>query len=182
MAKVDKKELENLYRHLKKRSKAEVQAAMDRVARKAGFQVLRGAQDRAPVRDGRLRASLSVGHQDNIFDLRLTGNRAEIEVGSNVEYARYVEEGFTQRAGQFVPGRWDKEKFIYDPDMFKKFLHDRAAGKNPNILDYGMVLKGKRIPGVRYLARAEAEVEAILPELVQEELEELARRLFPDGR
>jgi hypothetical protein len=82
-----------------------------------------------------------------------------------LEYARYVEEGFTQRKGQFVPGYWDDEKFVYVPGH-----------------PAGMVLKGRRIPGVHYLARSEAEVESIMDELVKEELDELARRLFPDGR
>lgn len=165
MAGVNKKDLERQYRHLKKQAKREVQAAMDRVARKAGFQILRGAQDRAPVRDGVLRQSLMIGNRDNIFDLVLRGTKAEITVGTALEYARYVEEGFTQRKGQFVPGYWDDEKFVYAPG-------------HPT----GMVLKGRRIPGVHYLARSEAEVESIMDELVKEELDELARRLFPDGR
>jgi hypothetical protein len=165
MARVNKKDLERQYRHLKKQAKREVQAAMDRVARKAGFQVLRGAQDRAPVRDGVLRQSLMIGNRDNIFDLVLRGTKAEITVGTALEYARYVEEGFTQRKGQFVPGYWDDEKFVYVPGH-----------------PAGMVLKGRRIPGVHYLARSEAEVESIMDELVKEELDELARRLFPDGR
>jgi hypothetical protein len=165
MARVNKKDLERQYRHLKKQAKREVQAAMDRVARKAGFQILRGAQDRAPVRDGVLRQSLMIGNRDNIFDLVLRGTRAEVTVGTALEYARYVEEGFTQRKGQFVPGYWDDEKFVYVPGH-----------------PAGMVLKGRRIPGVHYLARSEAEVESIMDELVKEELNELARRLFPDGR
>jgi hypothetical protein len=165
MARVNKKDLERQYRHLKKQAKREVQAAMDRVARKAGFQILRGAQDRAPVRDGVLRQSLMIGNRDNIFDLVLRGTKAEITVGTALEYARYVEEGFTQRKGQFVPGYWDDEKFVYVPGH-----------------PAGMVLKGRRIPGVHYLARSEAEVESIMDELVKEELDELARRLFPDGR
>ncbi|MEK3744717.1 HK97 gp10 family phage protein [Brevibacillus sp. FSL K6-0770] len=164
MATVNKKDLERQYRRLKKQSKREVEAAMDRVARKAGFQVLRGAQDRVPVRDGVLRASLMIGNPDNIFDMYLRGTKVEITVGTHLEYARYVEEGFTQRAGQFVPGYWDDEKFVYVPGYSS-----------------GMVLKGKRIPGVRYMARSEAEVESIMDALVKEELDELARRLFPDG-
>ncbi|BAH44511.1 hypothetical protein BBR47_35340 [Brevibacillus brevis NBRC 100599] len=164
MAKVDKRDLERMYKRLKKHHKREVQVSMDRVARMAGMQVLRGAQDRVPVRDGILRASLIIGNRKNIFDLVLGGLRAEITVGTNLSYARYVEEGFTQREGQFVPGYWDREKFIYVPD-------------HPD----GMVLKGKRVPGVHYFARSVAEVESIMDELVKEELDDLARRLFPDG-
>lgn len=90
---------------------------MDRVARAAGLQVLRGAQDRAPASPGGglLQASLIIGNKHNIFDLVLRGMRAEITVGTSLEYARYVEEGFTQRPGQFVPGYWDDEKFVYVP-------------------------------------------------------------------
>ncbi|MGG1662888.1 HK97 gp10 family phage protein [Brevibacillus sp. NRS-1366] len=165
MAKVNKKDLERQYKRLNKQSKREVQVSMDRVARAAGLQVLRGAQDRVPSRDGLLRASLMLGHKENVFDFVLNGLRAEITIGTSLSYARYVEEGFTQRKGQFVPGYWDKEKFIYVPD-------------HPG----GMILKGKRIPGVHYLARSEAEVESIMDELVKEELDDLARRLFPDGR
>ena len=165
MAKMNKKALERQYKHLKKQSKREVQASMDRVARAAGMQILRGAQDRVPARDGLLRASLVIGHKENIFDLVLKGLRAEITIGTSLSYARYVEEGFTQRKGQFVPGYWENEKFNYVPD-------------HPG----GMILKGKRIPGVHYLARSEAEVESVMDELVKEELDDLVRRLFPDGR
>jgi Bacteriophage HK97-gp10, putative tail-component len=181
MARVNKKDLEKLYRHLKKRSKTEVKAAMENVSRKAGFQVLRGAQDRVPVDQGLLRSSLSVGDQNNMFNLALQGSRVEITVGSNLEYARYVEEGYTQKAGQFVPGYWRKGIFKYDPAAYKKYLSEKSAGNNPNLFDFGMVLTGKRIPGVHYLSRSRVEVDSIINELVNEELTELARRLFPDG-
>ncbi|MFE1631055.1 HK97 gp10 family phage protein [Brevibacillus reuszeri] len=164
MAKVNKKDLERQYKRLKKQSKREAQLSMDRVARTAALQVLRGAQDRVPARDGILQASLMIGHAENVFELVLSGLRAEIKIGTSLSYARYVEEGFTQRKGQFVPGYWDREKFIYVPD-------------HPE----GMVLKGKRIPGVHYLARSEAEVDSVMDELIKEELDDLARRLFPDG-
>ncbi|MFP3390607.1 HK97 gp10 family phage protein [Brevibacillus sp. SIMBA_040] len=181
MAQVNKKDLEKLYRRLKKRSKTEVTAAMENVSRKAGFQVLRGAQDRVPVDQGLLRSSLSVGDQNNLFNFSLQGSRAEITVGSNLEYARYIEEGYTQKAGQFVPGYWRGDQFRYDPAAYEKYLSEKSAGNNPSLFDYGMVLTGKRIPGVRYLSKSREEVDSIMEELVKEELDDLARRLFPDG-
>jgi hypothetical protein len=181
MAKVNKRDLERLYRHLKENSADEVKEAVSRLARKAGYGVLRGAQDRVPVRDGVLRRSLSVGRPDNVFEFSMKGSHADITVGTNVEYARYVEEGFTQRKGQFVPGYWKGGEFRYDPNAYKKFLQERKKGNHPNLTDYGIILTGQRIPGVRYLARSLAEIEAVLDDLAYEELEDLARRLFPDG-
>lgn len=189
MAKVDSRQLRRQYELLKKNSQREVRDAMNRTARKAGFAVLAGAQDRVPVMHGTLRLSLNVGNKNNVFNLTLKGDNAEITVGSGLDYAKWVEEGYTQNTGQFVPGRWKGRRFVYDPDSYGHYLQAMEAyeqasdggGEAPNIFDYGMILTGKRIPGTWFLKKSREEIDSIMDELVQEEIEEMLRRLFPYG-
>lgn len=185
MAKVNKRDLQRQYDLLKKQGKKEARAALERAARKAGFAILAGAQDRVPVQHGILRLSLSVGDKNNVFNLSMQGRNAEITVGSGLEYAEWVEDGYKQKAGQFVPGYWKGKRFKYDPDAYKKFLDaveafqaDGGEGDAPSIFDYGMILTGKKIPGVHFLARSKEEVESIQDEIIQEEIDEMLRRLF----
>jgi len=48
-----------------------------------------------PVRFGHLRSSMT---HDDVDKYKLS-----VDVGSNIDYAPYVEEGYTQKEGQYVP-------------------------------------------------------------------------------
>nr|WGE04579.1 HK97 gp10 family phage protein [Bacillus subtilis] len=67
----------------------------------------------------RLLNSFQRGDQDNIFSM--TSGSLKLDVGTNLEYASYVNDGhFTIDPAKnqdrlWVPGRWKGERFEYDP-------------------------------------------------------------------
>jgi hypothetical protein len=80
---------------------------------------------------GRLADSFHEGNAAGVY-LILDGGM-ELEVGTNVEYADWVNTGHHQ-THRFVPGSWSEDVFIYDP------------GAYPG----GMALKAKWVEGSHY--------------------------------
>ena len=86
-----------------------------------GSEFLRIVEDeiiRRKVMDTRLLlASFHEGGEDNVWEVSDQG--LTLEVGTNVKYAGYVNDGhWTNPKGvdsRFVPGRWEGDRFIYDP-------------------------------------------------------------------
>lgn len=126
-----------------------------------GNEFLRILQDeiiRRQVIDTRqLLASFEKGGSGNVWELEDGG--LQLEVGTNVNYASYVNDGhWTNTKGverRFVPGYWDGDRFIYDPG---------AGG--------GMVLKQKWVPGKHFWESALRILDRIYPELLEAKLQE----------
>lgn len=116
----------------------------------AGFQFLeevqRTIQTLQIVDTRRLLNSFDKGTDGNIWSKSFNG--LELTVGTNVDYARYVNDGHWTdnpsggRASRFVPGHWRGDRFIYDP---------RA--------DTGMVVKLQYIPPRQYFEKSIATFE-----------------------
>ena len=108
-----------------------------------GVDFLRVVQDeieRRKVLDSRLLlASFEKGGDGNVWEL--TDGGLTLEVGTNVEYATWVENGHTQEPGRFVPGYFQekngKDVFVYEPGA-----------------ETGMVLKEKLVNGKHYFESA----------------------------
>lgn len=90
----------------------------------------------------RLLGSFVKGGAGNVFEI--AGDGLSIEVGTNVEYARWVEEGY-QQTQRFVPGSWDGAHFRYG----------EGSG--------GMMLKEQWIPGRFYFEGGKRVFESVLP-------------------
>lgn len=135
-----------------------------RIVRTAGMRFLEVAEDRTPVRTGRLKGSLTVGDRDNIFQVRVA-HTSEVRAGTAVKYAKHVNDGFTQRRGQFVPGEWRSGHFHYIPG------YKDANGKSS-----GLVLKGAVVPGAHFCEKGVAAVEEDMPRIIEFEI----RRLFDE--
>lgn len=131
----------------------------DRILRTAGLRTLEYLDDLTPVQTGRLKGSMTMGGPDNVFEVRVATGLSYVFVGTAVEYAKYVNDGFTQEAGRFVPGEWRSGTFHYIP------------GHNN-----GMVLTGKVIEGAHMFEKAMDYMEGDLREIVDFEF----RRLFQD--
>lgn len=155
-------EIENLDKWLewlKTLETGKVEEMKDRIARSAGFKVLEHADDLTPRKTGRLQNSLNFGDKDNYFKLKV-GRTTYVAVGTAVEYAAAVEEGFQQKEGRFIPGYWKGDTFHYD----------RNAGG-------GMVLTGKVIEGAHMFKKALDRLDdGDLSEIVEFEF----RRLYAD--
>jgi hypothetical protein len=130
----------------------------DRALRTTGLRIQEYLDDLTPARAGRLKGSMSQGHPDNVFEI-VVGNRSYVVVGTNVEYAQYVNDGFTQEKGRFVPGEWRSGTFHYMP------------GHNE-----GMVLTGKIIPGAKMFEKSMDYIEDDMPRILEFEF----RRLYGD--
>jgi hypothetical protein len=132
----------------------------DRILRTAGLRTLEYLDDLTPERTGRLKGSMSMGGQDNVFKIEV-GRASYVFVGTAVEYAPYVNDGFTQEKGRFVPGFWSSGTFHYIPGY-----------------DGGMVLTGKVIPGARMFEKAMDYMEDDLKEIIDFEFRRLYEELF----
>lgn len=132
-----------------------------------GVEFLRIVEDeiiRREVLDTRLLlASFHKGDDNNVWDI--TEGGLTLEVGSTLKYAGYVNDGhWTNPKGvarRFVPGYWEGDRFIYDPE---------AEG--------GMVLKQKWVDGKPYWDSALRILDKMLPEFLDAKLQEWLDNYF----
>lgn len=141
--------------------KKEVDALKSRILRSGGLRVLEYLHDLTPVRTGRLAGSFIMGHPDNFFQLKIGRSTSYVRAGTQVPYAKWVNDGFDQRAGQFVPGIWASGQFHYMPEAYPQ----------------GMVLKGKHVQGAYMFEKAMDYMEEDMPEIVNFELRLLWAKL-----
>lgn len=126
-------------------------ADLDRFCRQAAQELagrlLNKVVKRTPVVYGTLRdawAVMPVGHR---------GTHYTVVVLNNLQYASYVEYGHRQRPGRFIPGYWESDRFVYDPD---------AEG--------GMVLKKNWVKGRYMLTISTQELEQQAPKILEKKL------------
>lgn len=132
-----------------------------------GVEFLRIVEDeiiRREVLDTRLLlASFHKGDDNNVWDI--TDGGLTLEVGSTLKYAGYVNDGhWTNPKGvakRFVPGYWEGDRFIYDPE---------AEG--------GMVLKQKWVDGKPYWDSALRILDKMMPEFLDAKLQEWLDNYF----
>ena len=139
----DTVELENFVKRLGTAAQGDFKRALNKFLEGLGIEFLRILQDeivRRNVLDYRLLLhSFQKGDGENVWTLDENG--LTLEVGTNVEYAKFVNDGhWTNPKGierRFVPGHWEKangkDRFIYTP------------GEKT-----GMVLKMKWVEGSHY--------------------------------
>lgn len=158
-------EIENIDKWLawlNKIQSGEMDRMKSRILRTMGLRGLEYADDLTPRRTGRLQNSLTMGAPDNVFQL-VIGKVSFVVIGSNVEYAAAVENGFSQanRAGKFVPGYWSSGTFHYDPNSKK-----------------GMVLTGKVIEGAHMFRKAIDYLDSDVEQIILFEFKRLYAELF----
>ena len=104
-------------------------------------------------------SSFSKGVGNGIY--RLNAGGLSLEIGTRVEYARWVNDGHSQQPGRFIPGVWSGDRFIYTPGA-----------------DSGMVRKAAFVEGSHFFDHAEAAFEAMFPDLVKEDVRALLSQIF----
>lgn len=157
----DMSELKSFFEKIEKAAKGDFKKEMELFLEGLGVEFLRILEDeiiRRQVLDTRLLlASFKKGNGNNVWELNEGG--LTLEVGTNLEYAGYVNDGhWTNPRGverRFVPGRWEGDKFIYDPSSKE-----------------GMVLKQKWVEGSHYWESALQILDHIYPEILENKLQE----------
>ena len=117
----DMSEFKDFFQAMDKAAKGEFRKELEEYIEAVGFDFLKVVQDeiiRRKVMDSRLLlASFEKGDDGNVWEL--TDGGLTLEVGTNVEYAKYVEDGHWKNATgverRWVPGHWEGDRFIYDP-------------------------------------------------------------------
>jgi len=145
--KADFKELEQLQERLEKLSNLDMDKFYTEAAKDLAGRLLSKVKKRTPVVYGTLRDAWAV------MPVGKRGNHYTVVVLNNLVYASYVEYGHRQLPGRFIPGYWEGERFIYDPD---------AEG--------GMVLKDSWVKGRFMLTISTQELENQAPALLEKRL------------
>ena len=107
--------------------------------------------------------SFTKGNENNIW--KLTDGDLTLEVGTNVEYASYVNDGhWTNPKGvktRWVPGYWSGSRFVYSPGS-----------------KTGMLLKQKWVPGRHYWEAAIRILEQMFPKIMEKKLDQWLKNYF----
>lgn len=150
-----------------RRLNKDVPAAMQRIVYQLGEELLNHVIDEIGSQDlidtGTLWNSFSQGDPNNVWEFDADRNVISLEVGSNLTYAEYLNEGYTINKRYFVPGYWNGVgKFIYDPS---------AKG--------GFKMRPRSFIGRKYfdiaLKEYQGGMKALLEKLLQAELERMVR-------
>ena len=112
------------------------------------------------VDTGKLLALFTKGASGNIWELNLDG--LTLTIGTNVKYAKWVNDGHRQKPGRFIPGFWEGNHFRYSP-----------GGKS------GMVLKASFVAGSHYFDKSVQVLERMFPDMADKAFEQFFRRYFP---
>ena len=157
----DMSELKQFFQKMENAAKGDFRKEFELWLEAIGFDFLRVVQDEIKnreVMDSRLLLdSFTRDDKGNVWELSDGG--LTLEVGTNVDYANYVEKGhWTNPKGiaqRFVPGYWQSDRFIYDP-----------SAKS------GMVLKQKWVEGKHYFESALRIYEKIFKESAERKLQQ----------
>lgn len=107
--------------------------------------------------------SFHKGDANNVWVIQNEG--LTLEVGTNVEYASYVNDGhWTNPSGvatRWVPGYWNGDRFVYSPGA-----------------KTGMLLKQKWIEGKHYWEAAIRIIDQLIPRFVEAKLDAWLRSYF----
>lgn len=106
---------------------------------------------------GKLLASFNKGGPGNIFQI----GDLQVTVGTNVEYAKWVNKGHGQQPGRFVPGVWAGGHFRYQ------------AGART-----GIVLKASFVKGSGFFDVAENGAQRLLDTYAQKAFDEFLHKYF----
>lgn len=157
----DLEEYRQFFARLSKAAKGDFKRELGLFLEGLGNEFLRVLEDeiiRREVLDTRLLLnSFHKGSEDGVWLLDVDG--LTLEVGTNIEYAGYVNDGhWTNEKGQsgrWVPGHWEGDRFIYEPGA-----------------DTGMYLKQKWVPGKHYWESALKILDAMYPDLLDAKMQQ----------
>jgi len=161
---IDISELRQFTDKLRKLADGEFIEELLRFLDATGFEMLKVIEDeiiRLKVVDTRLLLnSFHRGSEDNVYEL--DEGDLSLEIGTNVKYAGWVNDGHRQKPGRFIPGTWNGDgKFRYDPSA-----------------DTGMVLKERWVEGKHYIEDAVKIMEKKFPQALNRFIDNWLKSYF----
>lgn len=161
MIEFDADELEHFFDKCMKAGNGDFKRQLSLFLEGLGMEFLRVIEDeiiRQKVLDTRLLLnSFHKGNDNGIWEL--SEEDLTLQVGSNVEYAGYVNDGhWTCKKGEamrFVPGQWKGDRFVYDPSA-----------------KTGMMLKQKWVEGKHFWESGIKIIDKIMPQLLEAKLQQ----------
>lgn len=151
-------QLEQLNRQIEQMLNADVDIFFQTAAKDLAARLMNKVVKRTPVVYGTLRNAWA------IMPVGQRGDHYTIALINNLIYASYVEYGHRQTPGRFIPGYWQADRFVYDPN---------AGG--------GMVLKKSWVEGRFMLTISMQELEQQAPAILEAKLYDFMRRCFDAG-
>lgn len=103
--------------------------------------------------------SFERGNENNVWIADLGALR--LEVGTNLEYAIWANNGHHQRPGRYIPGYWEGDEFVYDRNSSS-----------------GMALKAEWVPGKHYFDAALQLFAPVFEKSFEKKLEEWLAQYF----
>ncbi len=109
---------------------------------------------RTKTMDKRLLDSFGKGDHDNVW--RISNGGFTLEIGTNVDYASYINDGYKDAGNntRFVRGNWNGDRFVYVPDS-----------------DVGMLLVQNWVEGTHYWDHALAIFEKMFERSLERRLQ-----------
>jgi len=182
---VDVSELESFFNRLEKAAKGDFRKELEKFLVSLGDEFLRILEDeiiRKEVMDTReLLNSFHKGNESNIWELN-EGNLS-LEVGSNLEYAAYVNNGHT------TVNEDTKGAFRLKDGTLARFIPGKVVlDSNGKIIDFtydpsaktGMTLKQKDVKGVHYWESALNILEKMMPKILEVKMQQWIEHYFKD--
>lgn len=151
----DFRQLEQLNAQMQQMFETDVDAFFQTAAKDLAARLLNKVVKRTPVVYGTLRNAWA------IMPVGQRGDHYTIALINNLVYASYVEYGHRQTPGRFIPGYWQADRFVYDPN---------AQG--------GMVLKKSWVEGRFMLTISTQELEQQAPAILGAKLYAFMKRCF----
>lgn len=116
-------------------------------------------EDAGNIDTGKLLGAFVKGGAGNIWIMDAGG--FSLTIGTNVEYAQWVNDGHRQTPGRFVPGYWQGNHFRYSPGART-----------------GMVLKASFVQGSHYFDRSMQVFGEMFPKRAQQSFQQFFDRYF----
>lgn len=152
----DLSEIQQFFSRCQNAAKGDFKRELEQFLDGLGMEFLRILEEeivRKNVMRTRLLAnSAHKGGEGNVWEI--TDGGLTLEVGTNVEYAKWVNDGHRQQPGRFIPGYWNGDEFVYQPGA-----------------STGMVLKASWVPGAHYWDSALNIMDRLMPQFLERKLQ-----------
>lgn len=177
-AEFDMSEFREFFERMGRAARGDFRKEMEEFLEGIGFEFLRIVEDEFIKRhkntgEGLLVASFRKGGKGNVW--KLEDNGLTLEVGTNVEYASYVNYGHRTfdpektnhfklpngELARFVPGHWEGNRFVFDKNA-----------------DSGMVLKLHFVEGIHFWEPSIEAIKHIYQKALERKLQEWIDRYF----